>query len=190
MRGSERGGRKPPAALGEWKHLVFLRRARQGSPHPPPAGELQGGYMVPSACVPCRKVDADPYLSSASGTTHTGTGHPIRHTDSVHFRSGRCPPRSARCGRHGLAVCRCTPARSLGTAMRRGSAPRASMPCAASRSTHGLPRLASCALPPGGKRSGDAAAYGWVCEWARAHDLNETTPTVPVEFVAPLIIRT
>ena len=75
-----------------------------------------------------------------------------------------------------------------GTATRRGSAPRAATLDAGESNTHGLPRSVSIALPP--RRSGDAAAYGLGCGWARAHDLNETTPTVPVELVAPLTIRT
>jgi hypothetical protein len=62
------------------------------------------------------------------------------------------------------------------------------MPCGGCRSTHGLPRLAS-ALPPGWKRSGDAAACELECVSAY-HDLNDTTPIVPVELVPPLTMRT
>jgi hypothetical protein len=57
---------------------------------------------------------------------------------------------------------------------------------------------AACRCSPAGthsvdaprSRSVDAAADAWGCVLALAHDLNDTTLTVPVELVAPLTMRT
>jgi len=38
-------------------------------------------------------------------------------------------------------------------------------------------------------RSVDAAVDAWGFAWAQGHDLNDTTLTVPVEFVVPLTMR-
>jgi len=157
--------------------LVFLSRAWEGITRPPLAHRLPALCAVPcsSSCCDIARRDSD------RRQRHTATAH--RGRPRCHARPGSRDRREPRGDQHTLA-------RNPDTATRHASAPRAATPCVGCRSTHGLPRWASCALPPGGKRSGDAAACGLVCEWAQAHDLNETTPTVPVEFVVPLTIRT
>ena len=157
----------------------LLRDARRARFESPPAPPL-------CSWLPSSAASRDWF--SLDGRTRTNTARRQRHTASVHRGRPRCPARPGSHGRHVLAACRCTACGTLGIPTLRGSAPRVATLGESESNTHGLPHLVLPALPP--RRSGDAAAYGLVCEWARAHDLRFTTAGTAVACVLPLTIRT